>query len=105
VPNKFDPSIKYLRVDVEDRNDQPIEEYFNQAFDFIENALTESASNRVLVHCAQGVSRSASIVIMYLMRHYSVQFDDAYKFTKACREIVSPNQGFLDKLREFAGAH
>jgi protein tyrosine phosphatase len=32
-------------------------------------------NNRVLVHCAMGISRSASIVIMYLMKRFNISFD------------------------------
>lgn len=32
--------------------------------------------NVVLVHCAMGVSRSASCVIMYIMKMFKLEFDD-----------------------------
>ncbi len=32
-------------------------------------------SNRVLVHCAMGISRSASVIIMYIMKKFGVTFD------------------------------
>jgi len=32
-------------------------------------------NNRVLVHCAMGISRSSSIVIMYLMKRFNISFD------------------------------
>jgi dual specificity MAP kinase phosphatase len=37
--------------------------------------LTKSNKNRVLVHCAMGVSRSVSIVIMYLMKRFNTTFE------------------------------
>ena len=49
------------RQDVEDYEEEPIEQHFETAFQFIER------HNCVLVHCAAGVSRSPTIVIGYLM--------------------------------------
>jgi hypothetical protein len=37
-------------------------------------------NNVVFVHCAMGVSRSASCVIMYIMKKYKVLFDDVSPF-------------------------
>jgi protein-tyrosine phosphatase len=64
-------------VNVEDEDEEPIHLYFKSSFDFIENALTESPENKVLVHCAFGVSRSATIIVMFLMKHYRLEFEDA----------------------------
>jgi len=38
--------------------------------------------NKVLVHCAMGMSRSATSVIMYLMRKFKVKHDDALDLVK-----------------------
>lgn len=32
-------------------------------------------TNRVLIHCAMGISRSSSIVIMYLMKKFNITFE------------------------------
>jgi protein-tyrosine phosphatase len=37
---------------------------------------------KVLVHCAMGMSRSATSVIMFLMRLFHCKFDDAFEFVK-----------------------
>lgn len=55
----------------------------------------------VLVHCRMGVSRSASIVIAYLMWKYNLTYRDAYKFVKSQRDIISPNPGFISQLKEY----
>jgi len=46
------------------------------------------------VHCAAGVSRSASIVIAYLMKINHWTFENAYSFVKSKRKIIDPNFGF-----------
>lgn len=59
--------------------------------------------NRVLVHCAMGMSRSATMVIMYLMRKFQIEWNLALEIVKARREVVDPNEGFIEKLKSFEG--
>jgi protein-tyrosine phosphatase len=49
----------------------------------------------VLVHCAAGVSRSASVVIYYIMRHFRWSFAKALAHVKAKRSVICPNDGFM----------
>jgi len=57
-----------------------------------------SRGDSVLVHCNMGVSRSATIVIAYLMKYMDKTRDDAYIFCKARRPMVRPNDGFWNQL-------
>ena len=58
--------ITYFRVSVEDSHDTDIKSHFQQTSDFIASAC-EQPNARVLVHCRHGVSRSASVVLAYLI--------------------------------------
>ncbi|ROV97974.1 hypothetical protein VMCG_07061 [Cytospora schulzeri] len=53
---------------------------------------------RVLVHCTQGVSRSATIVAAYLMWRKRETAAKVLAFMKSKRPRVHPNYGFLDQL-------
>jgi protein-tyrosine phosphatase len=48
-----------------------------------------------------GKSRSATIVIAYLMRFKNMRFEEAYKFVRGQRSMVFPNLGFIRQLREY----
>ena len=85
---------------VTDIESEYIDAYFQECFDFIFEALSHH-QNRVLVHCGFGVSRSASLVIMFLMKQWNVSYDEAYDYVKVCREIIEPNEGFKEQLVKF----
>jgi len=82
---------------VTDIESEYIDDYFSEAYDFIHDALSHH-QNKVLVHCGFGVSRSASLVIMYLMKTWQKGYEEAYDYVKACREIIEPNEGFKIQL-------
>ncbi|KAL1746871.1 protein-tyrosine phosphatase-like protein [Schizophyllum fasciatum] len=59
------------------------------------------ARKNVLVHCQQGVSRSAAVVIAYLIRNQGMTYDSAFALCKQRRACVKPNSGFVTALREW----
>merc|ERR1712045_1042313 len=51
--------------------------------------------------CNDGMSRSASLVIAYLMQKYGLDFKAALNHVQTRRFCVQPNDGFEQQLREF----
>jgi len=51
-----------------------------------------------LLHCQQGISRSATLVIAYIMWKRKVTFRQALDFVTKKRPVVSPNGGFMGQL-------
>eukprot|EP00998_Keelungia_sp_KM082_P007356 NODE_3556_length_878_cov_54.745672_g3534_i0.p1 GENE.NODE_3556_length_878_cov_54.745672_g3534_i0~~NODE_3556_length_878_cov_54.745672_g3534_i0.p1 ORF type:complete len:206 (+),score=2.63 NODE_3556_length_878_cov_54.745672_g3534_i0:120-737(+) len=96
LPSEF----RILQFPLEDNSDAPIATYFDQAFNFIEEA--RHAGVGVLVHCRRGISRSAAITIAYLMRRDGFRFDLAFEFVKRKREVINPNLGFVLALEQYA---
>jgi protein-tyrosine phosphatase len=69
------------------------EEYFESAIEFIR------LSERCLVHCAAGVSRSPTIVLAYLIVEEKMTLREAFDLV-AARRFVLPNEGFMGRLME-----
>merc|ERR1712210_294186 len=64
---------------------------------WIRSSLASSPEARVLVNCWQGASRSATIVLAFLLQHEAMSLQDALKQIKSRRD-VRPNNGFLKQL-------
>jgi predicted protein tyrosine phosphatase len=88
--------MKYLFVFIDDHEDEPIDDHFEECIQFIKDT-----DGPVLVHCMAGISRSATIVIAYLMKERVMSLEDAYVHVKERRSIVKPNSGFMRRLRGY----
>ncbi|OIS98661.1 PREDICTED: dual specificity protein phosphatase 1-like [Nicotiana attenuata] len=101
-PNEF----VYKVLTVHDRVDVNISHYVEECFDFIEKAKgkIEEAKGQgggVLVHCFAGKSRSATIVIAYLMKKHGMSLSEAFQLVKSKRPVISPNAGFMIQLQNY----
>ncbi|XP_029962522.1 dual specificity phosphatase DUPD1-like [Salarias fasciatus] len=92
-----DTGIQYLGIEADDKPTFNISQYFCPAAHFIHEALSHP-QNKVLVHCVMGRSRSATLVLAYLMMNHSLTVVDAIEHVRQHRCIL-PNHGFLKQLR------
>uniref|UniRef100_A0A3B1J3B8 Dual specificity protein phosphatase n=1 Tax=Astyanax mexicanus TaxID=7994 RepID=A0A3B1J3B8_ASTMX len=90
--------IQYYGVEAPDSRDFNITPFFYPTARFIHTARTQH-SGKVLVHCARGISRSATLVLAYLMIYEGLTVSEAIKAVRCHRNIL-PNAGFLQQLRE-----
>uniref|UniRef100_A0A6Q2ZA63 Dual specificity protein phosphatase 19a n=1 Tax=Esox lucius TaxID=8010 RepID=A0A6Q2ZA63_ESOLU len=97
VENAFPDLFIYKTLSILDVPDTDITSYFHECFKFIDQAN----KGVVLVHCNSGVSRSASVVIGYLMSRDGKLFDNALALVKSARPATCPNPGFLEQLKGF----
>eukprot|EP00619_Florenciella_sp_RCC1007_P006291 CAMPEP_0205903526 /NCGR_PEP_ID=MMETSP1325-20131115/151_1 /ASSEMBLY_ACC=CAM_ASM_000708 /TAXON_ID=236786 /ORGANISM="Florenciella sp., Strain RCC1007" /LENGTH=420 /DNA_ID=CAMNT_0053269185 /DNA_START=54 /DNA_END=1315 /DNA_ORIENTATION=+ len=96
---------EYVRISIHDTEAASLLPYLKGATAFIRRHLEpDSSSGRdrgaVLVHCQRGVSRSASVVIAYLITEGMTR-DEAYTLVKRRRRLVDPNIGFFEQLLTF----
>ena len=101
LPNRFPEQITYKRLDLRDEPDQPILERLEEAYQFIK----ENKDKNIFVHCVFGKSRSASVVIFYVMKEKKMNFQEAKNFVKNIRNIVEPNSGFESELNRYYEEH
>ncbi|CAH1781057.1 unnamed protein product [Owenia fusiformis] len=87
----------YKFVYARDMDDQDLLGYFQECFDFIEEGL---GIGGVLVHCFAGSSRSATIVLGYIMHKQGLSLREAVGLIKKHRKI-RPNDGFISQLQLF----
>ena len=97
----FPNRLEYLCIALPDSSTADIEGYLYLCIDFIQTVLTQSSSNRVLVHCMEGVSRSCAVAIAYLMWKNQLDFSKANELVVAKRPICDPNFGFISQLFQF----
>jgi len=107
---------------LQDHSDEDISRFWTEALEFIHQGIMENTA--VLVHCRQGISRSATIVLAYLMNYAThvahasdlqpvpvltvgttppqspTSYSDAFDYVKSRRPHISPNLGFVLALHE-----
>ncbi|XP_064611978.1 dual specificity protein phosphatase 3-like [Liolophura sinensis] len=90
-----DVSIQYLGIPAMDISTYKMSKHFEEAAEFIDKAL--SSGGKVFVHCMMGVSRSATLIIAYLMMKKQMTVTDSIMQIRSKRAIF-PNDGFLLQL-------
>ncbi|KAI0717216.1 protein-tyrosine phosphatase-like protein [Cerioporus squamosus] len=97
---RYPRNIKHLCVPVEDRTDEDLLRYLDYTVPWIRKALARQ-DGRVLVHCVWGMSRSASVVVAYLIAVRCMSLDEALRIVRARRRIARPNSGFMAQLKVY----
>ena len=87
------------RIPVIDEKDQQIHEHFDNAIQFLSSM---GPTDRAIIHCKHGQSRSATVAAAYLIHKYDWGVTEALDHLKACRPKVCPNEGFISQLHKFA---
>ena len=95
----FPTKFEYFHVKMSDKPDFDLHKHLEVAVEFVHAA--KEKGGRVLVHCYAGISRSASIVIAYLIKYHGLAFEAAMALCQQKRPQVKPNAGFQTKLGDF----
>ena len=98
--------LKTWKVDIQDEESarEEMASALRDAANFIAESQANAHSNgqtgSCLVHCAAGVSRSATCSIAYLILHEKLTLLDAFRTVVSARRSVWPNDGFFSALIE-----
>lgn len=90
------PASDYLYICIHDNQLADIMQHFEETYKFLHQKAHVEQKD-VYVHCHAGVSRSASIIIYYCMRHYHISLAEAYRMVDERRRI-RPNDSFVRQL-------
>ena len=96
VRPSFPGKYVYVLVPVRDLPSVDIATQAEAALEVI--AASVRRGEAVLVHCHCGVSRSVSVVCLYLMRSEGLTFAEALAVVKSRRCQADPNAGFRAQL-------
>ena len=96
-PCFHEAELRYLHIELDDNNNAKIAKYFEAANLFIDAAL--KAEEGVLVHCKNGMSRSSTLVIAFLISRRGQTLAEAYETVRRARPIILPNAGFFAALQ------
>lgn len=86
----------YTFLSILDLPESCLTDIFHECFTVIDSVRKKNKT--IYVHCNAGVSRSASVVIAYLMKESNLKFKDAHKYLKTIRPCIKPNEGFVKQL-------
>jgi protein tyrosine phosphatase (PTP) superfamily phosphohydrolase (DUF442 family) len=98
VPNYHESStraLKYVRVPMNDNGSTPFLPLLARGVAAVDSARHYGP---VLVHCAHGVSRSASVVAGFLIRTHGLSLEGALRLMRTKRPQVRPNAAFMAQL-------
>mmetsp|Transcript_2080 Transcript_2080/g.4793 ORF Transcript_2080/g.4793 Transcript_2080/m.4793 type:complete len:183 (-) Transcript_2080:34-582(-) len=101
LPPKFPDQFNYKVVLAVDDPSERLCKHFRDCIEFIHQSIMSGGI--VLVHCFAGVSRSATIVLAYLMRYNAMPLQKAMMLVRSKRSWINPNPGFMAQLRRFEG--
>lgn len=97
----FPSSINHYQLEMRDHEEEEIRYTFIPLYRFIEQE--RKAGRNVLIHCAAGISRSAALLISYMMNKYQATFENCYDHVSKKRPCVMPNTGFVKQLKKYGG--
>lgn len=98
--NDISMNIIYYRIPIGDTLKEQIDKYFESTYVYINAVLQNTKDARILIHCQHGISRSASILISYLMKQNKCSLKDGLQFVKR-RRSINPNKNFMQKLSKW----
>jgi len=97
---RHEDKFKYwIITDVKDNPTVNLTRYFRKSIEYFDQI--EQAGGSVFVHCHWGQSRSATLILAYMMHKNQISFDKAIETMRQTRPEAKPNSAFQYQLRKF----
>nr|CAD7423785.1 unnamed protein product [Timema monikensis] len=91
--------LRYLTLNIADTVTENIIQHFSKMRQFVDESL--ATGGKTLVHGNAGISRSAALVLAYIMEKYGLTCKEAFSLVQQRRFCINPNEGFIAQLSEF----
>jgi predicted protein tyrosine phosphatase len=95
----FANDFTYYTLSLYDAGNESIIGAFFGVIDFIEKARINGG--KIFIHCYEGVSRSSTLTIAYIMWKTGQSFNSVVEQVKKRRPVSSPNPGFIVQLLQW----
>ncbi|CAG2172147.1 unnamed protein product [Oppiella nova] len=89
------PNISYQHIEAGDFPDEDLISHFDHCYRLI--AKAHEKDETVYIHCRSGTSRSATIVMAFLMKKHCISYLNSRKRVEKKRKVF-PNEGFVHQL-------
>lgn len=99
VKPNFPDHFSYLVLDVADLPTDNIIRHFPKVKAFIDDCLYKGG--KVLIHGNAGISRSAALMIAFIMETHGLTYREAFLHVQHRRFCINPNEGFTQQLMEY----
>ena len=103
ISEYYPEEFVYFHYDIYDNNIESIGDYLEKAYQDIKKYQAEYNGN-ILIHCYMGASRSATILLYYLMKEMKndeglpITHRDALEHLRSKRPVVNPTHRFTKDL-------
>jgi dual specificity phosphatase 12 len=103
-------NIDFLYLKLPDALEANISQYFDISFDFIDAHVRRKQN--VLIHCWAGVSRSATLILNYILKKTIIKngknnpcikclTTNILQYMRSKRSIINPNPGFMNQIMNY----
>lgn len=97
ISNYFPDDFVYYNCDVIDLNEASLKGFYERFYNIIENS-----TGNIFVHCFAGKSRSAALVLYYLVKKYGWTIEEALDIIKVKRPAININVTFINEIKEIS---
>jgi len=99
IKTHFVDKFRYLVINIADTVTENIIQHFQKVKVFLDECF--AFGGKALVHGNAGISRSAAVVLGFVMEKYKLSYENAFKLVQQRRFCINPNEGFVQQLKEY----
>ena len=98
LKNFYPKIFKYKQIPLYDSKTKNLIQYINDINNFVNEGSINN--NKKLIHCGEGVSRSAAVCLMYMITNKGFTYSKARETFEQKRKGCCPNNGFVSQLKQ-----